>query len=332
MPQRTNDFQQLVALVHRALAPTGAKITESALVPVPGLGGVREIDILMESECGSYHIKMAIEAKDHRRKLDNTDIDEIIGKYRGVAGIPVDKIVIVSHRGFNNRAIARAKMENIELMTLAEAKGNKLNTALNQSASSTGFACANVHIARLGVLPLIDEVKDPAVLAAGHLLCPCCGRSKATLGEAAREIVQNYLAPGSDGARRILKEAHHFPNGMEITFRHSVHAGTKLRIGATEYPISHISIAVHGQFRETHTTTKTYDFGSASQKRKQRLLHLKQAVDGRALDLVIPHGSPDQISVRFEKGFLENLISPAINVGPSPKYDVEMPKPPGIRF
>jgi len=37
MPERTNEFQELVALIQRALAPHGATVSESALVEVSGL-------------------------------------------------------------------------------------------------------------------------------------------------------------------------------------------------------------------------------------------------------------------------------------------------------
>jgi hypothetical protein len=36
MPQRTNEFQELVTLIQHALAPVGAKMTPSAMVEVDG--------------------------------------------------------------------------------------------------------------------------------------------------------------------------------------------------------------------------------------------------------------------------------------------------------
>ena len=58
MPQRSNDFQELVSLIQKALAPAGARITDSALVDIPGLGDSREIDVLIETEVGPYNIKL----------------------------------------------------------------------------------------------------------------------------------------------------------------------------------------------------------------------------------------------------------------------------------
>ena len=117
MPQRTNDYQQLVAMIQRAFAPSGAKVTESALVP--GQDTLREIDILIEAEVGLYLIKIAVEAKDHRRKLDVTHIETIIGKYQGTGGIPIHKVVVIAQRGFTDAAQRRAKQDNLELLTIS---------------------------------------------------------------------------------------------------------------------------------------------------------------------------------------------------------------------
>ena len=81
MPRRTNDFQELVSLVQKALVPSGAKVTDSPLVDVPGMSEPREIDVLIETAVGPYHMKIAVEAKDNRRKMDSTQFESLIGKY-----------------------------------------------------------------------------------------------------------------------------------------------------------------------------------------------------------------------------------------------------------
>jgi len=120
MPRRTNDFQKLVQLVQMATLPPGARIIESAEERAPGFGGLREIDVLVEVDSGIFKMKIALEAKDHKRKLDITDIETIIGKYRGAGSLVVDKVVLVSHHGFSNAAKEKAKLNGIELLTLAE--------------------------------------------------------------------------------------------------------------------------------------------------------------------------------------------------------------------
>src|ERR1035437_2107780 len=124
MPQRTNEFQHLVKLIHQTLAPAGAKVTESAEVSVPGFGHIREIDVLIESDLSPYRIKVAAEAKDHSRKLNITDIEAIIARYKSAVSPIVDKVVIVSRRGFAKRAVEKARSAGIELMTLNEVSGS----------------------------------------------------------------------------------------------------------------------------------------------------------------------------------------------------------------
>jgi hypothetical protein len=124
MPARSNAFQELVALVERSLAPRGAKVTESALVPGQD-DHVREIDILIESSMGPYAITIAVEAKDESRRMDITKFESIIGKYLTQSGIRVNQVVVVSRSGFCKPVIKRAEREGIKLLTLEKAMGHE---------------------------------------------------------------------------------------------------------------------------------------------------------------------------------------------------------------
>ena len=124
MPRRTNDFQKLVTLVQKALAPKGAKVTESFLMELPGTGEAREIDVLIETSVGPYRIKIAVEAKDHYRKMDSTQFEAILGKY-SEGGVKVDKIVVVTSSGFYQPVIERAR--NWVLISSSSNKLKELN-------------------------------------------------------------------------------------------------------------------------------------------------------------------------------------------------------------
>jgi len=122
MPKRTNDFQELIAIIQRALAPKGARVTESAMGPVPGLKKPREIDILIESEVGPYRLKVAVEATNRARKLDNETFGKILSKFEMAGSTSVNKVVIVTPSGFTEDVIARAKLLDVDLLTINEAK------------------------------------------------------------------------------------------------------------------------------------------------------------------------------------------------------------------
>src|SRR5262245_48285264 len=122
MPQRTNPFQELVALIERAFAREGDKITESAMVKVQGLETEREIDVLHETTNSLYSIKIAVEAKDESSPIDLIAFDSYLAKFRGEGRVAVDKIIIVSRNGFTGGAIEKAKLVDVTLLTLDEAK------------------------------------------------------------------------------------------------------------------------------------------------------------------------------------------------------------------
>lgn len=54
MPRRTNDFQELIALIHLQLAPAGAVVTESAIREDALTHHGREVDITIQHELAGY--------------------------------------------------------------------------------------------------------------------------------------------------------------------------------------------------------------------------------------------------------------------------------------
>src|SRR6266545_3818876 len=100
MPQRTNDFQELIALIHRQLAPT-ARVTESVIREDALTGGGREVDITVEGELAGYPVTVVIECRDHKRPQDVVWIDQLVGKYLH----QVARVVAVSSSGFTPEAI-----------------------------------------------------------------------------------------------------------------------------------------------------------------------------------------------------------------------------------
>lgn len=117
MPKRTNDFQSMIALIERQLAPKGARVTESKLLRDQREGEEREIDILIEIEIGDHPIKIGVECINQGRPASVEWIDKILGKYRN---LPINKVVAVSQSGFTKSALKKATGANIETLTLKE--------------------------------------------------------------------------------------------------------------------------------------------------------------------------------------------------------------------
>lgn len=111
MPVRTNSFQRLVALVQDVLAPRGARVTESAMV-ADACAQMREIDVLVEVQGCPLRMMIAVESKDHKRRMAINQFEEILGKYYVDGGVQIDQLVVVTHSGFAKTVIARAKRLN----------------------------------------------------------------------------------------------------------------------------------------------------------------------------------------------------------------------------
>lgn len=304
MPKRTNPFQDLVSLVQRTLVSQGAKVTDSAMVPVEGLGALREIDILIESEVGPYRLKIAVEAKDHKRKLDIEDLEAIIAKYRGSGNVQVNKVVVVAHRGFSKTAIKRAKFEDIELFTLAEAKGNTMRRVLDKAAHQTSVAAFGMHVGMIEFKPELPFPLDRATLSRAEFICKCCGKSKGSPIQHADHVLHKHLWSSRDFRNRLVKADKRFPEGVCAKVEYP-RADVVLRLDGHNYPITHLILHIHGHFKATLTTAQTYHLSTADGQKRAGFLHLRQEVDGKGVSLVIPEGPhPEKISIKFDEGFI----------------------------
>lgn len=87
-------------------------------VKLPGKDGNRQIDILIEGSIGPSSIRMIVECKDYKGKLNVTKVDELHSKMQDVNA---NVAVLVSAKGFSGTAIRKAKRLGIKLCTAHEA-------------------------------------------------------------------------------------------------------------------------------------------------------------------------------------------------------------------
>lgn len=118
MPRRSNRFQRLVTFLEQQLAPSGVRVTPSAMLTEHVGGAKREVDILIESTVGPHPVRIALECRAHKPKQDVTWIEHLVGKFDH---LPVHKVVAVSASGFTAGARERAEHTNISLLTLEHA-------------------------------------------------------------------------------------------------------------------------------------------------------------------------------------------------------------------
>lgn len=169
MPKRSNEFQELVALIQRALAPEFATVQESVLVETEGEQDTREIDVLIETKISEYSLKIAVEAKDEGRKMDSTKFESIVGKYLVDGGVRVNKVVVITHRGFYKPVIERAMKLGVDLLTLKEAR------ELDWAELRPPGPCFRTYpqILDVAIFPEIGDRGDHDLAKEGMVVCSC---------------------------------------------------------------------------------------------------------------------------------------------------------------
>jgi len=119
MPQRSNEFQDFIALLEKQLAPSGTKVHASQLLKDYRTGENREVDIYIETKSGIHPIRIGIEVIDHKRPASTPWIESISKKHED---LPIDKSIAVSRSGFYQPALKKAEALKIDALTLEEAK------------------------------------------------------------------------------------------------------------------------------------------------------------------------------------------------------------------
>jgi len=118
MPKRTNDFQALITHIYESTVPEVGTVTESGMVYDTEAEILREVDILVEYKFAGHEFSFIVECRDRSRKETVEWIDALVGK---VKSLKVNKVIAVSSKGFAAAAIAKAKANDIETLTLEEA-------------------------------------------------------------------------------------------------------------------------------------------------------------------------------------------------------------------
>lgn len=117
MPKRTNFFQKLIYQLHKQLAGN-AVVTESKMLIDKETGSQVEVDIVIESNVGLVPITIGIECTSKSRPATLEWYRQLVQKH---ADLPISKTVLVSESGFTKDVYKKAKISNVELLTLEEA-------------------------------------------------------------------------------------------------------------------------------------------------------------------------------------------------------------------
>jgi hypothetical protein len=305
MPQRTNDFQELVSLIRRALSKEGDTVEDSAMVRVQGLETEREIDILHTTPDGFSTIKISVEAKDEGRKIDVTTLEQLCAKYRGEGRVCVDKFIVVSRNGFTEGALEKAKLLDVPLLTLDEAKDFDWSALgpeqkVLQGRAPFQFRMAP-HFHEIKIVPPLPAGLEKAIINEGKVLCSKCppGRDHGTLLEYATNVT---LKRTDDEARSWFKQledrCRENPDGATLSLGLRLADGFQVRHAGADYPMRELHVAIHAV--DAVGVAKCTPYQLASSEGGKRIIHHLDAEVGSArFQFAMPDGlKSERISVR----------------------------------
>ena len=283
MPQRTNEFQELVARIHRAFAPMGAKVTESIMMGVPGLEGKREIDVLIELQSGLYKLMVAVEAKHESRKMDLVKFESIVGKYMGDGCVKVNKVVVVSHLGFYRNVHRRARLLNIELITLDEA----FDTDWSKFAPKRVQFKMKPHICSVQFEPRVNALKKD-LLDTARIICQH-GADHGSVRHYAQHIVNSHILPKSPGLlQRLWEEATHHERGAVATVSWPLNSHC-VRLDDVDHPVSEMEIRLHAINAQGIADCTELELES-TENGKRTIQRACVSVGGKELEVLFPEG------------------------------------------
>jgi hypothetical protein len=118
LPQRTNEFQQLVYLIQEQLKDRpDMVVTESKVLVDRNTGKKREADIVVESSLNGINFVLAFDCRRRSRKPTIEWVEQQIQKHAHLS----DKLVLVANRPFTANAIDLARRVGVDTIELSEA-------------------------------------------------------------------------------------------------------------------------------------------------------------------------------------------------------------------
>jgi hypothetical protein len=148
--QKTRKWKIVEQVVAAAFDAPDVQVQKNVRLPSirrkGGMGGGREIDVLITGRLAGQIVHFAIECKDHAKNVDSPAIDAFIGKLLDV-GLPTQTSIFVSTSGFTRPAIERAQEVGMKTLVLSGADVSKTTEMIFEAIQSHIFmACSLVEV------------------------------------------------------------------------------------------------------------------------------------------------------------------------------------------
>jgi hypothetical protein len=207
MPKRTNEKQEITALLRNAVAAEGWTVRESVEFPHPLTGTPREVDVVVEQETGGVVARLLFEIKGERRPLDVESVEGIIGKYSGLVS---GQLFIVSWSGFTKEAHRIGSAKGAVLVEVKQAKGQRWLFADQVTLTPRWF---DLIVDVPGQGPTRKHV--PSALTLFNAEGAELPGGTVVLWRGALELLRQG-AEESELTRRILEETHNHPEREDL--------------------------------------------------------------------------------------------------------------------
>lgn len=242
MPKRTNNFQRIVFLIQKILGDR-AVVQESALLKDRETGSDVEVDILIRGEVTGTEISIGVECVDRSRPSDIEWMRSMLKKHEG---LPIDKSIFVSKRGFTDQARAKAKANSAETLTFGEVEnhdwiGELKNKNLKMAAYQLNLLSGSVNFKQRIPTDILQAVSPTTLvfnesIPCGILLCEY-GKSMISRKDVFEDSIRYWLKIPKDQRQK----------SFQLTLSVTPDVDTKVEIYGVRYSIDSFSFEVKGE-------------------------------------------------------------------------------------
>ena len=202
----------------------------------------------------------------------------------------VDKVVLVSRRGFSHQAAAKAKLNGVELLTLSEAKTTDWQDFLPAHiprAPQSITLDIKPHVANLEVKALGKRKIPPGNFSVGRIICRCHRTDFGNPRQYADRLLKCHLLPDADFCAR-------FNGVLEKQQKVCIRVGWPmaqffLSHDGQDVELAQLKFHVHATHGVAPLEFKSYELQGDSIE-KQMIQHASADVAGQKLQFVMPDG------------------------------------------
>lgn len=200
MPKRTNEEQEVIALLRRLLAREGCEIIESAMLRDARTGDEREVDVVMRCPVSEdVTITVSCEVVFHKRPMSVEWVQQQLRKH---ADLPTNTLILVSWSGFTKGAlkVGKASTEPVTQM---------IHVRRDAKSKLPSLFLEQVNLTPRGIIIIVESPRGALRVRAlmNNKLFTTDGTE---LPENASQLATLILKL-SHVNRSILTQAHHHP-------------------------------------------------------------------------------------------------------------------------